>query len=163
MPDINFINDSLLNQPDLAVSNVFEEKESQEYSAASFFIDKYKIIYRHSKITPAKTGRFVTIWKRNDAGITRPFDIMDDFDFMMIAAVKEANSGIFIFSKDTLRQHGVVSINGTGGKRGMRVYPPWDVATNKQAIKTQEWQTKHFINLNKENDAAADTIAKIFS
>lgn len=32
-----------------------------------------------------------------------------------------------------LRQHGVVSVEAQGGKRALRMYPPWDCTTNRQA------------------------------
>jgi hypothetical protein len=38
--------------------------EGIEYGACSFELDGQKIIGRVSKITPTKTGQFVTIWKR---------------------------------------------------------------------------------------------------
>ncbi|RYD81276.1 MAG: hypothetical protein EOP53_06785, partial [Sphingobacteriales bacterium] len=142
-----------INMSDIAV-----EKESIEYAASSFRINTHKIIYRQSKITPAKTGQFVTLWKRDNAGITQPFDMMDDFDFIIIASKKEDSTGIFVFSKKILSEHGIISNNKKGGKRGIRVYPPWDTANNKQAIKTQQWQNKYFINLNEQGYS----IEKIF-
>jgi hypothetical protein len=39
-----------------------------------------------------------------------------------------------------LADKGIITKNGKEGKRGIRVYPPWDIATNKQAEKTQRWQ-----------------------
>jgi len=30
----------------------------------------------------------------------------------------------------------------------MRVYPSWDTVTNKQAEKTQLWQTKYFLKID---------------
>ena len=153
----------LSRECNIAIQNTLPFKESRDYEAASFSINAHKILYRQSRITPAKTGQFVAIWKRNNAGITQPFDITDEFDFMMIAAKAESLSGIFIFPKEVLSHHGVVSINGKGGKRGIRVYPPWNLASNKQATQTQEWQTKYFINLSEGNKSTADSIVHIFS
>jgi hypothetical protein len=34
----------------------------------------------------------------------------------------------------------------------MRVYPPWDIAINKQAEKTQSWQTKYFLPIKNNNE-----------
>ena len=39
------------------------EDESQEYGACTFRLNDLKIKFRISKITPTKTGQFVTIWK----------------------------------------------------------------------------------------------------
>lgn len=138
----------------LVISNISEDKESREYSAACFTINSYKILYRQSKITPTKTGQFVSIWKRNSEAITKPFDIADDFDFIMIASKKDEQTGIFIFPKQALAKQGIISINNKNGKRGIRVYPTWDIAENKQAIKTQQWQCNFFIDFSSQNIAA---------
>lgn len=118
--------------------------ESQEYDACSFKLNRKTIEYRTSKITPTKTGQFVTLWKRNKEGITEPFDVSDDFDFMTITSKTEDRIGQFVFPKKLLAEKGIISQNGKGGKRGIRVYPPWDKVTNKQAEKTQNWQVKYF-------------------
>jgi hypothetical protein len=55
--------------------------ESLEYGACSFELNGNTIQHRVSKITPTKTGQFVTLWKRNKNGITEPFDILDDNRF----------------------------------------------------------------------------------
>jgi len=138
------------------IINLKMESESQEYSACSFKLNSLKIIYRVSKITPTKTGQFVTIWKRDKAGITIPFDEQDDFDLMIITAISEHNFGQFIFPKNTLAQQKIITKNGVGGKRGIRIYPPWDTVTNKQAEKTQQWQLAYFfpINVNQSTDLA---------
>jgi hypothetical protein len=51
----------------------------------------------------------------------------------------------FIFPKSVLHQKGVLADDEKDGKRGFRVYPPWDIAENKQAKQTQEWQSKYFL------------------
>ena len=43
-----------------------------------------------------------------------------------------------------------MSDHSRDGKRGIRVYPRWNVTTNKQAQKTQAWQTHFFIDLTKD-------------
>ena len=120
--------------------------ESIEYAAMSFLLDNRRIIFRLAKRTPAKTGQFVTIWKRNSDEITAPYDVEDEFDFFVIAARKDNQAGQFIFPKAILLEHGVISKNSKGGKRGMRVYAPWDKAENKQAQKTQQWQLNYFFD-----------------
>jgi hypothetical protein len=44
-------------------------------------------------------------------------------------------------------QQGILSDNIKEGKRAIRVYPPWDKAENKQAIKTQAWQLLYFLEV----------------
>lgn len=137
--------------------------ESVEYGACSFKLNGKKIQHRVSKITPTKTGQFVTIWKRNKEGITEPFDISDDIDFIIITSKSEDNFGQFIFPKSVLAENGIITRNGKEGKRGIRVYPPWDIPTNKQAIKTQSWQTKYFLTIKNDNTIDLDLIKNLFT
>ncbi|MFC4818590.1 MepB family protein [Flavobacterium sp. GCM10023249] len=123
--------------------------ESIEYAASSFELDGKIIQFRVSKITPTKTGQFVTIWKRTKEGITAPFESTDSLDFIIINSRSGDNFGQFIFPKSVLIEHGIITNNGKEGKRGIRVYPPWDIATNKQAVKTQSWQLRYFLTITK--------------
>ncbi len=128
--------------------------ESAEYGACSFKLNGNSIQHRVSKITPTKIGQFVTIWKRNKDGITQPFDILDDIDFIIITSKCGDNFGQFLFPTSVLADKGIITKNGKEGKRGIRVYPPWDITTNKQAQKTQGWQTKYFLVI--KNDGSTD-------
>ncbi|MCL2353596.1 MAG: MepB family protein [Defluviitaleaceae bacterium] len=102
-------------------------------------------LFRIAKITPKKVGQFVSVWKRDaESGKTRPHDITDNIDFFVIKMEDGENFGHFIFPKDVLIDKGIISINGVGGKRGIRVYPPWCVAPNKQAQASQLWQLRYF-------------------
>lgn len=131
-------------------SNLIIDSESAEYQASSVKLNSFEIIHRFSKITPTKIGQFVTIWKRNNEGITAPFDVSDNFDFIIITSKSDKNLGQFVFPKAVLLEKGIISNNNTSGKRGIRVYPPWDIPTSKQAEKTQLWQTKYFYSINKD-------------
>ncbi|OMF16610.1 hypothetical protein BK131_01025 [Paenibacillus amylolyticus] len=55
--------------------------------------------------------------------------------------------GQFVFPNHVLLQRDIVSVQGKGGKRAIRVYPPWDNPTSKQALKTQQWQLEYFIDI----------------
>lgn len=135
------------------ITNVKHHVESAEYGGCSFELDGKKILYRASKTTPTKIGQFVTIWKRNINGTTMPFDVVDDFDFVIISSARDGNFGQFIFPKSVLADKGIITANGKDGKRGIRVYPPWDVVNNRQAIKTQNWQTKYFVSISDDVSA----------
>jgi hypothetical protein len=150
-PELEFINESVFKNCGLEVTNIEVELESQEYFAHNFLLDKLNVKFRTAKITPTKTGQFVTIWKRNEKGITTPFDISDNIDFYIIATRKDTNFGIFIFPKAALHEHKILSDKTKDGKRGIRVYPSWDLTTNKQATKTQSWQTKYFLDICQDN------------
>lgn len=122
--------------------------ESLEYGACSFVLNGLTIQHRVSKITPTKSGQFVTIWKRNAQGITEPFNFLDEFNFIIITSKNADNFGQFIFPKSILANKGIITKNGKDGKRGIRVYPPWDIPTNKQSEKTQSWQVNYFLTIN---------------
>jgi hypothetical protein len=130
---------------------LISEEESKEYGACNFKLNELKIKFRISKITPTKTGQFVTIWKRNKEGITQPFDLTDKIDFVIISSQNGYKFGQFIFPKSVLLDKGIMTRNNKEGKRGIRVYPPWDTVANKQAEKTQLWLTKYFLTINNNN------------
>lgn len=124
------------------------ENESSEYGACHFKLNGSEVKFRVSKITSTKSGQFVTIWKRGEQGVTQPFSETDELDFIIICSRSNENFGQFIFPKAVLMEKGIIIGKGKEGKRGIRVYPPWDKPTNKQAEKTQNWQTKYFIHIN---------------
>ena len=136
----------------LEVSNIKAEAESQEYCAHDFQLDGQNVKFRKAKITPTKIGQFVTIWKRNKKGITEPFDISDKFEFNSIMTRQNETLGIFILPKTALYDHKSLSVETRDGKRGIRVYPTWDLTVNKQAQKTQLWQTKYFLDISPDNE-----------
>ena len=145
------------------LTNFKQNLESAEYGACTFKLNGNTIQFRVSKSTPTKTGQFVTIWKRNKVGITEPFDISDDIDFIIIMSKSGKNFGQFILSKSVLVENGIITKNGKEGKRGIRVYPPWDITTSKQAEKTQSWQTKYFFAIKKDTKTNLDLIRKLFT
>ena len=134
------------------ISKMNNELEGTEYDACQFELNGMKIISRSSKITPKKTGQFVTFWKRNKEGITEPFSETDQIDFYVINVKTENNFGQFVFPKSELINKGIISTKKKDGKRGFRVYPKWDNAKNKQAKKTQEWQLKYFYEIGSNTD-----------
>ena len=142
-------------------SNLVIDSESEEYQACSFQLNSIEFIHRFSKITPTKFGQFVTIWKRNDKGITAPFDFSDNFDFIIITSKSDEKLGQFVFPKAILLEKGIISNNNSSGKRGIRVYPPWDIPTSKQAEKTQLWQTKYFYSISSDS-FDQDLVKKLF-
>lgn len=120
--------------------------EANEYSGCEYFLNKQKYIQRTAKTTPKKVGQFVTLWKRNQHGITAPFSYEDDFDFVVILCFFEEKVGRFKFPKETLLKKNILSTlsDQNSGKRGFRVYPSWDIPINRQAISTQNWQIEFF-------------------
>jgi len=130
----------------LPISNVTQDKESRAYFGCSFQIDKLNFTFRKAKITPKKAGQFVTLWKRDSHKITQPFRESDDFGFYIIAAQENEKYGLFLFPKSELSKRHILTSIAKEGKRGFRIYPGWTNTGNKQAEKTQSWQTKYFID-----------------
>lgn len=161
--DIRVVKELVYDKCGFDLTNLTQNLESKEYGACSFELNGKTIQQRVSKITPTKTGQFVTIWKRNEDGITEPFDILDDIDFIIITSKSGDNFGQFIFPTSVLADNGIITRNGKEGKRGIRVYPPWDIATSKQAEKTQSWQTKYFLTIKKDNSTDLDLAKKLFT
>ncbi len=162
-PDLNVVKELIYDRCGFKLSNLKLNLESVEYRACSFELNGKRVEHRISKITPTKTGQFVTIWKRNKKGITAPFNVSDPIDFVVITSKSGDKKGQFIFPKSVLVDKGIISQNGKDGKRGIRVYPSWDITTNRQAEKTQNWQTKYFITIESDNTFDSDLIRKLFN
>lgn len=131
----------------LECTSIHPETESREYDACRFYLNKKKVCYRTAKITPTKTGQFVTVWKRGAAGLIMPFDEYDAIDLLIVHVGKENHNGQFIFPKDILIQKGIFSSPGKEGKRAFRMYPPWDTPGNRQAEKSQKWQLEFYLDI----------------
>uniref|UniRef100_A0AAU2VHB9 MepB family protein n=1 Tax=Streptomyces sp. NBC_00003 TaxID=2903608 RepID=A0AAU2VHB9_9ACTN len=124
------------------------EAESAEYGAHEFTLDGLAVRFRVAKTTPTKAGQFVTVWRRSASGPIRPFDAEDAVDLFVVSTREGDRFGQFVFPQDVLRERGIVSTNGDGGKRAFRVYPPWVTTTSRQARGTQAWQVEHFLRLS---------------
>lgn len=148
---------------DLKLTNPKLNTESKEYGACSFELNNKTVQHRVSKITPTKIGQFVTIWKRNENGITAPFDFSDEIDFIIITVRSSGIFGQFIFPKKVLAEKGIITHNDKPGKRGIRVYPPWDIPENKQSEKTQNWQINYFLTIKTDGSTDLDLAKKLFA
>ncbi|MBI2774443.1 MepB family protein [Candidatus Dependentiae bacterium] len=131
----------------LFLKNFEREQESQEYDASRFKINDKIIQFRSAKITPTKIGQFVTFWKRIGNGPIIPFDLADPVDIFVVSVRFGELLGQFAFPKTVLHQKGFIAKKGIGGKRAMRVYPPWDHVESKQAKATQSWQLQFFFEV----------------
>lgn len=160
--DLTLLKEGLYDKCNLTFSDFNLHKESAEYGACSFLLNGKFVQHRMAKITPKKIGQFVTVWKRNNVGITEPFDVADELDFIFITTKSENHLGQFIFPKEILVEKGIITKGSKGGKRGMRVYPPWDIPTNKQAMKTQSWQLNYFFSLEHPSQKEIGLIKDMF-
>jgi len=128
----------------LNIHSFEKEIESQDYGACRFRLDNQKIVFRIAKTTPKKVGQFVVLWKRAANGVIEPYDLKDDVDFFVVVVHAAEHVGQFVFPKNVLYKKGILSENGSGGKRAIRVYPSWDTITSRQAKNTQAWQLEYF-------------------
>jgi hypothetical protein len=146
--DIIYIQTHIFNACDFEYTEPSLEIESAEYKACYFKLNDLHVRFRKAKITPTKIGQFVTLWKRVESGVIAPFEDTDSIDLVIINVESDNQFGQFIFPKSVLCQQRIFTVSQKEGKRGFRVYPPWDETTNKQAIKTQNWQLNYFLDLS---------------
>jgi hypothetical protein len=81
----------------------------------------------------------------------------------MVSVADATHRGAFIFSQEALLKHGVMSLGGNGGKRAIRVYPPWSSPVAKDAIKTQQWQLRYFLSLTQDGRADPEQVRNLFA
>ena len=146
----------------LVMTNLEREQESHEYGACTFKLNDLHIKFRVAHITPTKVGQFVTLWKRIGNGPIQPFDLSDPIDLFVISVRSENRFGHFVFPKAVLSQKDVVSQDGKGGKRAMRVYPPWDVTESRQARQTQQWQLNYFLEVPVQGAVDGALVKKLY-
>ncbi|WP_081232182.1 MepB family protein [Pseudomonas chlororaphis] len=133
------------------------EPESAEYGATRLALDGHTVAFRVAKTTPTKMGQFVTLWKRPlPGGPIAPLDFHDNISFVVVSVSDAPHHGQFVFDRKILAAKGIMAINGAGGKRAFRVYPPWVKPVAKDAVRTQQWQRRYFLAL--EPDASADCV-----
>ncbi|MFI1652041.1 MepB family protein [Streptomyces avidinii] len=138
------------------------EAESADYAAHTFTLDGRSVRFRAARTTPTKVGQFVTVWKRSPGGPIQPFDAADPVDLFVIGTRDGDHFGQFVLPMEALRRHGVVSTDGSGGKRAFRVYPPWVTTTNRQAGSAQAWQLDHFLHLPQDGRVDLDRARELY-
>ncbi|WHY17669.1 MepB family protein [Paenibacillus sp. G2S3] len=135
------------NPCNLDCSDLIREPHNADYGAYIFNLNALSIRFRVAKITPTKIGQFVTLWERIEDGPIQPYNFSDPADLFVISTRTENHFGQFVFPKAVLGKQDILSNNGEGGKRAIRVYPPWDNPTSRQAQKTQKWQLEYFLEI----------------
>jgi hypothetical protein len=117
------------------------EDESLEYAAFRLTLDHQPTLFRLAKVTPKKQGQFVTLWKRSHRSEPiAPIDTQDGILLVIILVEAPGHQGVFLFDRPILQAKNIFSINGKGGKRAFRLYPPWTDPRASDAIQTQRWQ-----------------------
>ncbi len=146
----------------LSIVKLRREVESQEHGALEFEMNKLRIKFRVARITQTKIGQFVALWKRIGTGPIRPYDRADPVDLFVISVRRGDHFGQFVFPKEVLCEKDIVSKDGEGGKRAIRVYPPWDIPDNRQAEKTQKWQLLYFFEIKCNQCTDTSLVQKLF-
>lgn len=154
--DFKLLNELFFPSIGLKCLKVEPEPESAEYGACRVELEGRVLLFRVARITPRKIGQFVTVWKRVGKGPIQPYDESDPIDTLMVSCRSNWRLGLFVFPKAILCRMDVFSRKGEGGKRAIRVYPPWDKPTSSQALRTQAWQLDYFLDAtgNQPTDTA---------
>lgn len=138
------------------------EQESREYGACRLDLDGVAVVFRVAKTTPTKVGQFVTVWKRpRPSDEITPLDSRDGVDVLIVSVADASQRGQFVFDQQALLEYGVMSRDGQGGKRAIRVYPPWSKPVAKDAIRTQRWQLRYFVALTPQEAGAAARLREL--
>ncbi len=140
------------------------EAESAEYGACRLALDGRTVVFRVAKTTPTKVGQFVTLWKRPtpDAEIA-PLDSDDGVALVVVSVGDATHRGQFVFPQKTLVEKGVMSRAHKGGKRAIRVYPPWSQPVVPEAVRTQKWQLQYFLPLPLDGGAGAARVRQLLA
>ena len=94
----------------------------------------------------------MAIWLKNEAGKNIPFNEADFDDKLIINVIDNQNKGQFIFTKEVLRDKGIITSNYRHGKMAFRLYPIWSEDLNDSASTMQLWQLPYFVDLTKDSE-----------
>lgn len=152
--------------------------KNSKYCALKFSLNNKKIIYRNAKVTPDRPGAFVTIWQRPSSSSlnNKPISLNSiDLDYLFIR-VKEnsddnSKEGIFIFPTSILIKKKLVLCEGSNGKTGFRVFPPWSAdrggigmkVFSASGKKTQSWQLPFFVEIDNGSVVDSNILSRIFT
>lgn len=151
---------SCLHGRAISLSNIELELQNEEYYGARFSVNKHSVRFRKGKLTPTKVGFFVVAWEKDCKNKNQAYSYDNAPDFLIIYCEKEHHSGLFVFPKDILLKHSILSSKNQKGKMGFRVYPPYETDLNKQATQSQIWQCKYFFYL--ENSRESEVLTELF-
>lgn len=128
----------------LAVTELAAEPEAAGYEGAVVRIGSRQLRVRSARITPKKNGLFVAIWIRRADGTSGPVPHDDASDGLLILVAEGQERGAFLIP--AVAPLGLRELaDGTGGKRGFRLYPPWTTPESPQAARSQRAQVPYFV------------------
>lgn len=158
-----YIDEQLYMPYRLTPHGICEEVQNATYGAGRFCFGETSIRFRVAKATPTKLGQFLVIWKKDQQGKNQPFSEETATDLLVVNTFTDANRfGQFVFPKGVLKQHNILKIGTIKGKMAIRVYPSWDNPTSKQAIATQKWQSKYFMDYEIFDSPLKDEVLRLY-
>nr|DAR28356.1 MAG TPA: MepB protein [Caudoviricetes sp.] len=134
------------------IKNIQFENQNRDYDGVIFRIEYTSFRGRLAKLTPKKKGYFVTFWEKDPEGNNQAFHFSNSPDKIIITVIDNQFSGQFVFTKEILLEKNILKSQSSKGKMAIRVYPTWETDLNSSAFKTQQWQTKYFIDTSYEFD-----------
>jgi len=161
---LTYVNDNFYKPNQLIIENIQEEAQNSEYGAGVFQLNSKSVRFRVAKITANKKGQFVTFWEKDRDNKNQPFSYINATDLLVVNTfANHSNFGQFIFPQEILLKHNILKTDSSKGKMAIRVYPSWDILTSKQAIATQKWQLRYFINLTNTNRFPMHDLIKLYT
>lgn len=145
---IHTIYTEYLEKASIILSDIELENHNKEYHGALFKLNKQTVRFRKAKHTPTKAGLFVVAWQKDVNNKNEAYSYDKAPEYMMVYCENKMEHGLFLFPKNVLLEHKILSTNEQKGKMGFRVYPPCEINLNKQASKTQIWQSAYYIRLS---------------
>jgi hypothetical protein len=161
---LEYITNKVYEPNQLTVTSVQEEAQNAKYGAGTFKLGSKTVRFRVANTTPTKIGQFVAFWEKDQKNVNQPYYYKSSPDLLVITTFESNNKfGQFVFPKDVLLNKKILKSHSSKGKMGIRVYPSWDTPTSTQAIKTQSWQQKYFIDFSESKEITNQKINELYS
>ncbi|MEB4615596.1 MepB family protein [Leucobacter sp. M11] len=130
----------------IALGAVTPEPEAAGYAGGLVRVGARQLRIRTARLTPKKTGLFVAIWTRRADGSSGPVPGDDPSDGVLLFVAEGEHRGAFLVPGRGPDPLGLrANLDGSGGKRGVRLYPPWSQAESAQAGRSQHAQAPFFV------------------
>ncbi|ASA21225.1 MepB family protein [Paenibacillus donghaensis] len=161
---LTYVKEVLYEPTHLTIESIREEPQNSEYGAGLFQLNSKSVRFRVAKITPTKTGQFVVFWEKDADHKNQAFSYENAPDLLVINVFNPTTNdlGQFVFPKDVLVKHKILTTAAAKGKMAIRVYPSWDTPTSKQALATQKWQLPYFIIVDNKNEIQIQELNRLY-
>lgn len=160
---LTYVNENFYEPNNFTIEAIEEEAHNSDYGAGIFQLNSKSVRFRVAKKTPTKIGQFVAFWEKDRNHKNQPYSYAEATDLLVINTFTTNNFGQFVFPKEVLVKHDILKTATKKGKMAIRVYPRWDKPTSKQAIETQKWQLKYFVEVDHLNHLPFEELLKLYS